>query len=139
MPPPPPWPLAWARLLTALLFWPLLFGASAALALIVAFMLSGVPAALVAAALLFASGAAGLFAATRRYRWRTPPVDAARMAVTAVLLLGTAASLPLGVAAFSLVNLQDGRVIAALATAVLGQLIAAGASRWSMPERNQVS
>lgn len=132
MPPPPPWPLAWARLLTALLFWPLLFGASGGLGLIVAFVLSTWPAALWAAALLLVAAAAGLFAATRHYRWRTPPLDAARTAVTAVLLLGIATSLPLGVAAFSLVDLRDGRVVASLAVAVVGQLIAVWAFRWSV-------
>lgn len=136
MPPPPPWPLAWARRLTALLFRPILFGASGALGLILAFALAAVPAAIIAVAIVFAAGAAGLFAATRHYRWRTPPLDAARMAVTAALLLGTATSLPLGMAAFSPVDLYDGRAIATFAIAVLGQFIAVRAFRWSVTASN---
>lgn len=125
MPPPPPWPLALSRLATALLFWPLLIASTCAIALVLAFVLAGHALAVQAVALAFAAVGAGQFAAVWRYRYRTPPGQAARSAVSAFLMLGTAANLPVGVAAFSASGIHELRVMACIALACVGQCAAA--------------
>lgn len=125
MPPPPPWPLALSRLVTALLVWPLLIASTCAIAVVLAFVLAGHALAIHATALAFALGGAGQFVALGRYRYRRPPGEAARSAVSAFLMLGTATNLPLGVAAFSPSGIHDLWVVACLALAGLGQLVAA--------------
>lgn len=125
MPPPAPWPLALSRLVTALLFWPLLIASTCAIAVVLAFVLAGHPFTAHAVALAFAMGGAGQLAAVRRYRYRRPPGEAARSALSAVLMLGTATNLPLGVAAFSPAGIRDLWVVACLALAGLGQVVAA--------------
>jgi predicted permease len=105
------------------------------MAIIIAFLLAGSAALIGGIALVLAAVAAGLFWAVRHYRWRTPPLDAMRSAVSAVLMLGTATNLPLGVAAFSPAGIDDLRVVAALAASALGQVASFAAYRWSMAER----
>lgn len=134
MPPPPPWPLALSRLATALLFWPLLIASTCAIALVLAFVLAGHALAVHAVALAFAAAGAGQFAAVRRYRYRTPPGQAARSSVSAFLMLATATSLPLAVAVFGPSGIHDLRMKACLALAALGQIAAALALRWVLKD-----
>lgn len=124
-----------ARLLTAVLFWPAMVCATGAMALVLTFLLAGHATPIGTVALVLAAGAAGLFGAVRSYRWRTPPLDAMRSAVCAVLMLGTAANLPVGVAAFSPAGIHDVQVIVSLALATVGQVAAFAAFRWSLAER----
>lgn len=135
MKPPPPWPFALARRATALLFWPLMVGATGTMAILLAFLLAGNMALIGGIAFVLVAIAAGLLWAVRHYRWRTPPLDALRSVVSAVLMLGTAINLPLGIAAFSPAGIDDLRVLAALAASALGQVATFAAYRWSMAER----
>jgi hypothetical protein len=104
------------------------------LAIILTFLLAGHVLVIGAVASVLGGASAGLFFAVRHYRWRTPPLDAQRSAICAVLMLGTATNLPLGVAAFSPAGIDDARVMAALALAALGQVGTIAAFRWSMRE-----
>ena len=133
--PPPPWPFALARRATALLFWPLMACAMGAMALLLAFLLAGNIALIGGSALVLSTIAAGLLWAVRHYRWRTPPIDALRSVVSAVLMLGTATNLPLGIAAFSPAGIDDLRVLAAFALSAVGQVATFAAYRWSIVER----
>jgi hypothetical protein len=110
-------------------------GATGTMAILLAFLLAGNIALIGGVALVLVAIAAGLLWAVRHYRWRTPPLDALRSVVSAVLMLGTATNLPLGIAAFSPAGIDDLRVLAALAASALGQVATFAAYRWSMAER----
>lgn len=134
MKPPAPPAFAVGRLVMVVLFWPVLFCASGSAGLVSAIGLRGSPGLAIGVGVLLASLAAGLFISAHHYRRRMDPIVTERCAVLAVLLLGTAASLPLGFTVFAIAQIGSAPPLLAIVVLAAGMIAAQLAFRWSTDE-----